>query len=220
MVLINQPDQVAWWAHIGGLVAGAVLIVFMRRPGVPLFDRWPSPRLRGRITQAGNACAAAFAPQGRLPKCCPKCRASCPIDTQLSQPYLRISHLRNVAPCRQNRRHKLRRSRERRSQCSTAAPGDRGPCIRWSLLGNESSGRCKARGRLQRQDPRQVRRIGRRARQRQDVDEPLRRDRRRGGGAAEGEGHGHRDRRRLRRSRPNRKRRSARRCPWAPTAAF
>jgi membrane associated rhomboid family serine protease len=29
----------AWWAHIGGLIAGAVLVVFMRRPGVPLFDR-------------------------------------------------------------------------------------------------------------------------------------------------------------------------------------
>ncbi|MEZ5775166.1 MAG: rhomboid family intramembrane serine protease [Hyphomicrobiaceae bacterium] len=35
------PDQpmVAWWAHIGGLVAGALLILVMRRPGVPLFDR-------------------------------------------------------------------------------------------------------------------------------------------------------------------------------------
>jgi membrane associated rhomboid family serine protease len=43
MVLINPTDQVAWWAHIGGMVAGAVLIVFMRRPGVPLFDRWLSP---------------------------------------------------------------------------------------------------------------------------------------------------------------------------------
>ncbi len=32
-------SQTAWWAHIGGLVAGAVLIVVMRRPGVPLFDR-------------------------------------------------------------------------------------------------------------------------------------------------------------------------------------
>lgn len=31
--------QVAWWAHVGGLIAGAVLILFMRRPGVPLFDR-------------------------------------------------------------------------------------------------------------------------------------------------------------------------------------
>ena len=39
MVLLNQPDQVAWWAHIGGMVAGAILILFMRRPGVPLFDR-------------------------------------------------------------------------------------------------------------------------------------------------------------------------------------
>ena len=39
MVLVNQSDQVAWWAHIGGMVAGAILILFMRRPGVPLFDR-------------------------------------------------------------------------------------------------------------------------------------------------------------------------------------
>jgi membrane associated rhomboid family serine protease len=39
MVLLGQPDQVAWWAHIGGMVTGAILILFMRRPGVPLFDR-------------------------------------------------------------------------------------------------------------------------------------------------------------------------------------
>lgn len=42
MVLAPQmgdPNPVAWWAHIGGLVAGAVLILFLRRPGVPLFDR-------------------------------------------------------------------------------------------------------------------------------------------------------------------------------------
>jgi membrane associated rhomboid family serine protease len=43
MVLINQADQVAWWAHIGGMAAGAILILFMRRPGVPLLDRWMSP---------------------------------------------------------------------------------------------------------------------------------------------------------------------------------
>ena len=35
--------QIAWGAHIGGLIAGAVLVVFMRRSGVPLFDRRPSP---------------------------------------------------------------------------------------------------------------------------------------------------------------------------------
>jgi membrane associated rhomboid family serine protease len=39
MVLLPQVGPVAWWAHIGGLVAGAVLVVFMRRSGVPLFDK-------------------------------------------------------------------------------------------------------------------------------------------------------------------------------------
>ena len=41
MLLIPETGPVAWWAHIGGLAAGAVLVVFMRRPGVPLFDRPP-----------------------------------------------------------------------------------------------------------------------------------------------------------------------------------
>jgi membrane associated rhomboid family serine protease len=39
MVAMPSAGPVAWWAHIGGLIAGAVLILFMRRPGVPLFDR-------------------------------------------------------------------------------------------------------------------------------------------------------------------------------------
>ncbi len=39
MLFIPDTGPVAWWAHIGGLIAGAVLIVFMRRPGVPLFDQ-------------------------------------------------------------------------------------------------------------------------------------------------------------------------------------
>jgi membrane associated rhomboid family serine protease len=39
MLFIPETGPVAWWAHIGGLIAGAVLIVFMRRPGVPLFDQ-------------------------------------------------------------------------------------------------------------------------------------------------------------------------------------
>lgn len=46
MVLMPEIGPVAWWAHIGGLIAGAVLIIFMRRPGVPLFDR----QLSGRVT--------------------------------------------------------------------------------------------------------------------------------------------------------------------------
>lgn len=39
MVLLPQVGPVAWWAHIGGLAAGAVLVVVLRRAGVPLFDR-------------------------------------------------------------------------------------------------------------------------------------------------------------------------------------
>jgi membrane associated rhomboid family serine protease len=39
MVALPEVGPTAWWAHIGGLIAGAVLIVFMRRPGVLLFDR-------------------------------------------------------------------------------------------------------------------------------------------------------------------------------------
>ncbi|WP_417767943.1 rhomboid family intramembrane serine protease [Stappia sp.] len=31
--------QVAWWAHVAGALAGALLVVPMRRRGVPLFDR-------------------------------------------------------------------------------------------------------------------------------------------------------------------------------------
>lgn len=39
MALLPQVGPVAWWAHIGGLAAGAVLVVVLRRAGVPLFDR-------------------------------------------------------------------------------------------------------------------------------------------------------------------------------------
>ncbi len=39
-VLTAGPDDnVAWWAHIGGMIAGAILVVFLRRDGVPLFDQ-------------------------------------------------------------------------------------------------------------------------------------------------------------------------------------
>jgi membrane associated rhomboid family serine protease len=39
MVALGDVGPTAWWAHIGGLIAGAVLVLFLRRPGVPLFDR-------------------------------------------------------------------------------------------------------------------------------------------------------------------------------------
>lgn len=39
-LLMAVPDEaVAWWAHLGGMACGALLIVVLRRRGVPLFDR-------------------------------------------------------------------------------------------------------------------------------------------------------------------------------------
>ena len=36
-IVKHAVDGVAWWAHIGGLAAGAVLILVMRKPGIELF---------------------------------------------------------------------------------------------------------------------------------------------------------------------------------------
>lgn len=38
-LFISTDPQTAWWAHIGGLAAGAVLVVFLRRPDIPLFAK-------------------------------------------------------------------------------------------------------------------------------------------------------------------------------------
>jgi membrane associated rhomboid family serine protease len=34
----SQQGGTAWWAHIGGFIAGAVLVFVFRRKGVPAFD--------------------------------------------------------------------------------------------------------------------------------------------------------------------------------------
>jgi membrane associated rhomboid family serine protease len=39
MLLLPDGGLVAWWAHVGGLMAGALLVFFMRKRGVPVFDR-------------------------------------------------------------------------------------------------------------------------------------------------------------------------------------
>ena len=39
MMVVGGDDEISWAAHLGGIVAGVVLVVFMRRRGVPLFDR-------------------------------------------------------------------------------------------------------------------------------------------------------------------------------------
>ncbi|MFN0264868.1 rhomboid family intramembrane serine protease [Tepidamorphus sp. 3E244] len=38
-IAFTLDEQVAFWAHVGGAAAGMILVVLMRRPGVPLFDR-------------------------------------------------------------------------------------------------------------------------------------------------------------------------------------
>jgi membrane associated rhomboid family serine protease len=37
-VFLSTSQEVAWWTHIGGLITGAILVVFLRQPGIKLFD--------------------------------------------------------------------------------------------------------------------------------------------------------------------------------------
>jgi membrane associated rhomboid family serine protease len=39
MLAFMGEDEVSWAAHVGGILAGAALVLVMRRRGVPLFDR-------------------------------------------------------------------------------------------------------------------------------------------------------------------------------------
>jgi membrane associated rhomboid family serine protease len=38
-LVFAAPDEIAWWTHVGGLITGAILVLVLRRRGVPLFDR-------------------------------------------------------------------------------------------------------------------------------------------------------------------------------------
>ncbi|MNV96824.1 hypothetical protein D3C71_1918680 [compost metagenome] len=39
MLVVDPGSGVSWSAHVGGIVAGLVLVVILRRRDVPLFDR-------------------------------------------------------------------------------------------------------------------------------------------------------------------------------------
>ncbi len=70
---------VAYWAHVGGFVAGALLILFMRRPGVTLLHQavggpkahpfrpstTPTRRRRSHIPQVGGKHRSGSGPWGR-----------------------------------------------------------------------------------------------------------------------------------------------------------
>jgi membrane associated rhomboid family serine protease len=58
MEMGGKAGGVAWWAHIGGFVAGAMLVLLFRRRGVPLLERddippLPSPEVINRL-RAGS----------------------------------------------------------------------------------------------------------------------------------------------------------------------
>lgn len=60
-------ENVSWAAHVGGIVAGSLLVLFMRRRGVPLFDRQVvTPRaVEPEPQPAAPAEAPAPSPWGR-----------------------------------------------------------------------------------------------------------------------------------------------------------
>lgn len=39
MIVIDRQGGISWAAHVGGIIAGAILVVLMKRREVPLFDR-------------------------------------------------------------------------------------------------------------------------------------------------------------------------------------
>ncbi len=64
MLFVRDQGPTAWWAHVGGIVAGGLLILVMRRPGVPLWGRTGfTPTASG--PGATGAAAHAPAPSGR-----------------------------------------------------------------------------------------------------------------------------------------------------------
>lgn len=58
MLIFDRQDNVSWGAHVGGIVAGGLLVLVLRRPGVPLFDR---QIVTPRAVEHDPAADAAFA---------------------------------------------------------------------------------------------------------------------------------------------------------------
>lgn len=54
----------AWWAHIGGFVAGIILIIPMRHRGVPLLDRPPVPNFEDMEARPARRSRSRFPDSG------------------------------------------------------------------------------------------------------------------------------------------------------------
>ncbi len=67
--VVGSDDQVAWWVHLGGLATGAILVLFMRQKGVPLFAKaLPEHPWRSPVQPAAAAPAADDVPPADQPK--------------------------------------------------------------------------------------------------------------------------------------------------------
>ena len=65
MFFAMGEDQVSWAAHIGGILAGGLLILVLKRSGVPLFDR---AVVTPRAVETGGEPAGRAQPARRAPR--------------------------------------------------------------------------------------------------------------------------------------------------------
>jgi len=95
MLVIDGDSNVSWGAHVGGILAGALLVLFLRRPGVPLFDRAiVTPRAVEH--EAASVDVAPVGPWGQRPAGnAPDGEASGGTlrpETPASQPVRKVTH--------------------------------------------------------------------------------------------------------------------------------
>ncbi|MDN2566483.1 rhomboid family intramembrane serine protease [Aquibium sp. A9E412] len=64
MLAVDLDGQVSWAAHVGGIIAGAVLVLILRRPGVPLLDRRLVPPKAAEVRPDGTDSAGPAAGRG------------------------------------------------------------------------------------------------------------------------------------------------------------
>jgi membrane associated rhomboid family serine protease len=95
MLVIDRDSNVSWGAHVGGILAGAILVLFLRRPGVPLFDRAiVTPKAVEHAAPTVDVATAG--PWGQRPAGDPRARerdeAENGAKTPASQPVRKVTH--------------------------------------------------------------------------------------------------------------------------------
>lgn len=65
MMTMGGEEQVSWAAHVGGIIAGALLVLVLRRKGVPLFDREVMTPRAVEVARPAAAVPPVASPWGR-----------------------------------------------------------------------------------------------------------------------------------------------------------